>query len=393
MKKHSLILPVIVFSQFCCTSLWFAGNGVMDDLVITFGLEPSSVSLLTSAVQLGFIAGTLAFAILTIADRYSPSKVFMISAFLGSAFNAAIIWEGHHLDSILICRFFTGFFLAGIYPVGMKIAADYYEKGLGKSLGFLVGALVLGTAFPHLLKDLSNELPWKSVIHSTSALGILGGLLMRIMVPNGPFRAPGQRPDLSACVKVFRQRDFRNAAIGYFGHMWELYAFWAFVPVILAGYSVSHPEFRMNISLLSFVIIAVGGPACIVAGYLSQRLGTQRVAVTALTISGLCCLISPFLFTVENHWIFVAFLIFWGMMVVADSPLFSTLVASNTAPEIKGTALTIVNSIGFAITIVSIQLVAELHPLMPFNSVFLLLALGPLLGVIVLGRNQKGSLS
>jgi len=159
MKQPKWILPIIVISQFGCTSLWFASNGVMSDLVTNFGLINSALGHLTSAVQFGFISGTLVFALLTIADRFSPSKVFLISALLGASFNALVIWEGNNLMSLLALRFFTGFFLAGIYPVGMKITADYYKKGLGKSLGFLVGALVLGTAFPHLLKGLTETLP------------------------------------------------------------------------------------------------------------------------------------------------------------------------------------------------------------------------------------------
>ncbi|MBT8267853.1 MAG: MFS transporter, partial [Flavobacteriaceae bacterium] len=174
MKK--LVLPVIIVSQFCCTSLWFAGNGVMEDLIDNFNMNASALGHLTSAVQFGFITGTLSFAILTIADRFPPSRVFFFSALLGALFNLGAIWEGNSLASILGLRFLTGFFLAGIYPVGMKIAADYFEKGLGISLGYLVGALVLGTAFPHLLNGISLELSWRSVLITTSILALFGGI-------------------------------------------------------------------------------------------------------------------------------------------------------------------------------------------------------------------------
>ena len=154
MRNPKLILPLIVIAQFSCTSLWFASNGVIADLIVAFQLNESFLGSLTSAVQLGFIVGTFVFALLSIADRYSPSKVFLFSALLGSLFNLSLIWEGNNLSTILLLRFLTGFFLAGIYPVGMKIASDYFDKGLGRSLGFLVGALVLGTAFPHLVLSL-----------------------------------------------------------------------------------------------------------------------------------------------------------------------------------------------------------------------------------------------
>ena len=165
------ILPVIVISQFCCTSLWFASNGVMQDLIREFELPVSALEHLTSAVQLGFISGTLIFALLTIADRYSPSKVFMLSALLGALFNLGTAWEQNGFGSLVILRVLTGFFLAGVYPVGMKIAADYFKEGLGRSLGLLVGALVFGTAFPHLTKDiLPDSLNWRAVVITTSSI-------------------------------------------------------------------------------------------------------------------------------------------------------------------------------------------------------------------------------
>jgi len=310
---------------------------------------------------------------------------------LGALFNLGVIWEGNGLASILSFRFFTGFFLAGIYPVGMKIAADYYEKGLGKSLGYLVGALVVGTAFPHLLKEMTQALSWKTVLMSTSFLAVLGGALMVGLVPDGPFRKPSQKIHLSAFLNVFQNKPFRSAAFGYFGHMWELYAFWAFVPIMLQTYVLVHPVTSFNIPLLSFLIIGIGGLACVLGGYVSQSAGTKRVAFMALLLSCACCLISPLLFAQESEVVFVAFLIFWGMVVIADSPLFSTLVAQNASAEIKGTALTIVNCIGFAITIISIQLLNEMRIWTSSNMVYMILALGPILGLIALVSKNKVS--
>lgn len=389
MKQSKLILPIIVISQFCCTSLWFAGNGVMGNLMANFNLDESALGHLTSAVQFGFILGTLIFAILTIADRFSPSKVFLTCAILGSLFNAGVIWDGNSLASILLLRFITGFFLAGIYPVGMKIAADYYEKGLGKSLGFLVGALVVGTAFPHLAKEMTTALPWKSVLVITSSLAILGGLLMFAMVPDGPYRKPGNRLNLSAFYDVFRNQKFRSSAFGYFGHMWELYAFWAFVPIILKTYNLEHVKTAFNIPLLSFLIIGIGGLACVISGYLAQIVGTKRIAFIALLSSCVCCLISPLVFATNSENLFIGFLLFWGMVVIADSPLFSTLVAQNAFAEIKGTALTIVNCIGFSITIISIQLLNVLQESMNPRYIYTLLAIGPILGLIALFKKKK----
>ncbi|OBX27179.1 putative MFS family arabinose efflux permease [Gelidibacter algens] len=393
MKHAKTILPIIVISQFFCTSLWFAGNGVITDLIVDFRLNANALGHLTSAVQFGFIMGTLVFAMLTIADRFSPSKVFLVSALLGSAFNLGIIWEGHSMISLLSLRFLTGFFLAGIYPVGMKIAADYYQKGLGKSLGFLVGALVLGTAFPHLLKDMSGSYPWKSVLMLTSSLAVLGGLLMVTLVPDGPFRKPGQRADLSAFAGVFKNKEFRSVAFGYFGHMWELYAFWAFVPIMLKKYSLEHPQALFNVPFLSFLIIGVGGLACVIGGYIAQKSGAKKTAFIALLLSCGCCLMSPLFFASDYDGLFIGFLMFWGMVVIADSPLFSTLVAQNAAAELKGTALTIVNCIGFSITILSIQFMSGLMTLTDSNSIFTILAIGPVFGLMALYRNTKQTAS
>ncbi|MEJ2163385.1 MAG: MFS transporter [Robiginitalea sp.] len=390
-KVPAFVLPIIVLSQFCGTSLWFASNGVLGDLTATFQLAPSALGHLTSAVQFGFISGTLVFALLTLADRFPPSRVFFWSALLGALANLGMVWEGNTLTTLLVLRYLTGFFLAGIYPVGMKIASDYYRKGLGTSLGYLVGALVLGTAFPHLLNIGSLDISWKLIVLITSILATLGGVVIWIL-PDGPFRRPMQKPELKAFFLVFHNRAFRTSAFGYFGHMWELYTFWAFVPLLLKSFQELHPEMEVSIPLWSFVIIGAGGPACVMGGYLSRQMGIKRVAAGFLVLSGLCCLLAPWMYSMPAGF-FLLFLLFWGMVVIADSPLFSTLVAHNATEERKGTALTIVTSIGFAITIVSIETLGFLQKLTDSPMAYLLLAIGPLFGLISLLREPGDSTS
>jgi len=387
-KNINWILPVIVLSQFLCTSLWFAGNAVLPDLITDFKLKESALGHITSAVQFGFIIGTLCYASLMIADRFSASLVFFISAVLGALSNLGIVIAEPGINSLLILRFLTGFFLAGIYPIGMKIASDHFERGLGKALGFLVGALVVGTAFPHLLKSFTASLPWKTVLFFTSGLSISGGILMLLLIPNGPYQKKSQSIDLTALFSIFRNKPFRSAAFGYFGHMWELYAFWAFVPVILATYKTIHPAENLNIPVLSFFIIALGGLACIASGYLSQIFGAGKTAFGALFLSGTCCLLSPVAFYLPLL-PFISFLIFWGLVVIADSPLFSTLVAQNTGLQIKGSSLTIVTCIGFSITIVSIEILNYLFRYLNTQYIYMILAIGPLIGLMYMHNTRS----
>ncbi len=380
-KINSRILAVIVIAQFFCTSLWFAGNVVLPDLVSIFKVSANTAGHILAAVQLGFITGTLIYAMLLIADRFAPSVFFCCSAVLAALSNVLMVHFASDLSSLLILRFFTGFFLAGIYPVGMKIAADHFKSGLGKALGFLVGALVLGTALPHLLKNFTSYLPWKTVLYLTSTLAVTGGLLMLLLVPSKPSVNNRKGLNYPAVFRNFKNRPFLKAAVGYFGHMWELYAFWAFVPFILAGYRSMHPEISFNISITAFYIIAGGSLACVAAGYLSKLFTVKRTAFTALLLSGLCCLASPLAFQLPLL-PFICFLIFWGLVVIADSPLFSTLVAQHAIAEVKGTAITFVTCIGFSITIASIELINYLSLKFDPQYIFLILAVGPVVGLL-----------
>lgn len=391
-KKHSRlnwVLPIIVFSQFAGGSMWFVGNAVIGDLQRLLDLSAGAVADISSAVQLGFMAGTLVFSLLSIADRFSPSRVFLFSTIAGAIFNIAVIWLGTSLFSVLVLRFMTGFFLAGIYPVGMKIASDWYNRGLGKALGYLVGALVLGKAFPHFIKDMTEGLPWQIVLISTSVLAISGGLSLAFIIGDGPYRKKGARFNWTAIPEIFSSKDFRSAAFGYFGHMWELYTFWTFIPLILLTYNQNHST-DLPISHWTFIIIGTGAFACIAGGYLSLRSGSARVAFGMLLTSFICCLISPFLFHLPLI-PFLLIMLIWGFAVVGDSAQFSAIVAKTAVPMYVGTALTVVNGIGFTITVFSIQFFSMMLESWPPQYLFLLLAIGPALGLLLFGRLlQKG---
>ena len=381
-KRKSHILPAIIFSQFSGTSLWFAGNAVITDLQMEWGLGEHILGYVTSAVQLGFILGTLVFAYLAIADRFSPRRVFFFCSIAGAVANGALLFVPEQFASLVVLRFATGFFLAGIYPVGMKIAAGWYEQGLGRALGYLVGALVLGTAFPHLIRGMGAELAWQQVLSGVSVLAVAGGVLMLKLVPDGPYLAQGSPFNPRTLSIIFRSKSYRASAFGYFGHMWELYTFWAFIPVWLLSYS-AQMTMELDVSLWAFFIIAIGAAGCVVGGTLSARFGSARVAGFQLSVSGLCCLLSPLFFTASPV-VFIAFLIVWGISVIGDSPQFSALNAVNAPKEYVGSALTIANCIGFFITVISIQLVNTVYHVIGPQYIFWLLIPGPVLGVLAL---------
>ena len=373
------ILPVIIVSQFAGTSLWFAGNAIVGDLQKAWALGDDAVGYVTSAVQLGFIVGTLAFAFFAIADRYSPRKVFFLSALAGAAANLGVYAFAQGVWSLVTLRFLTGFFLAGIYPVGMKIAAGWYQRGLGSAIGFLVAALVLGTAFPHLLKVGGHELSWQAVTLAVSAVAASGGVLMLLLVPDGPYLGSGTRFDPRALRSVFASKGFRASAFGYFGHMWELYAFWAFVPFALAAHALASGV-QIEVPLWSFLVIGAGAIGCAGGGLISLRTGSAPVAAAQLSASGICCLVSPLLFMAPTP-VFLAFMLVWGIAVVGDSPQFSTLNAQNAPRELVGSALTIANCIGFAVTIPAIQLLAAMAPRVDTAYLLLPLVIGPIVGL------------
>ncbi len=384
-KVPRYLLPIIIFSQFAGTSLWFAGNAIANDLQKVFDLPPGSLGNLTSAVQLGFITGTLTFAFLVIADRFSPSRVFFISATLGALANISIYLFARGFWDIFAFRFLTGFFLAGIYPIGMKIAADWYAKDLGKALGYLVGALVLGKAFPHFLRFQGQEWPWSAILLATSIIAFAGGLSILLFVSDGPYRKKGSRFKINVISEIFSFRQFRSAAFGYFGHMWELYAFWVFIPVFLQA----HASFSGNASLWSFFIIGIGALGCILGGYWSLQKGSRHVAFRMLLTSAICCLLSP-LASILHELPFLLFMLIWGFSVVGDSPQFSTLVAQNAPPQYIGSALTIVNCIGFFITIFSIELLNWLAVHAAISWIYLVLLPGPILGLWSIRLKQYG---
>ena len=381
-NRPSWLLPVIVIAQLLATSIWFAPNAVMVALERYWAVE-GGVALVTSAVQAGFIAGTLTFALLGVADRFHASNVFFACALAGAAANLAVLALPSVLAWVLVLRFGVGFALAGIYPVGMRIAAGWYPEGLGRALGFLVGALMLGTASPHLLQALSYQWDWRVVIFATSAACALAGFAVW-RIPEGTHLARGRGVRFGGVLKAFRSPGFRASAFGYFGHMWELYAFWAFLPVWVSAYGYTGAA----VSGVTFVVMAAGGVACMLGGIVGARVGAGPVAWWQLAVSGLFCVISPGLFEAPAA-VFLLGMLIWGATVAGDSPQFSALNARFAPPELVGSALTLANCVGFAITIASINLLQWLDGHVSPAWLLIALALGPALGLMAARRLMR----
>jgi len=358
----------------------------MPQLAVAYNINPSDLGFFTGVIQFGFIIGTLSFAFLGLADRYKASKIFMICALFSGASNLALLYPENSYWSIATLRFITGICLAGIYPIGIKIASDYFKNGLGRALGFLVGTLVLGTAIPHFFNFIALENSLQFVIGLTSALSFFGALLIGLQVPQGPFSKKGSKFQPKIIFTLFSNLSLRKASFGYFGHMWELYTLWAFVPLLLTTYNqINHTN--LSISLWSFIIIVSGFFSCILGGFIAQRRSSQFVAKLSLWVSLSCILLFPLALSLSPY-LFLIFMVIWGMFVIADSPQLSTLVAQSAPLAYKGTAITLVNSLGFLLTIFSIQLINTYAHHLSSYTPFIILAMGPALGLFFLNKKN-----
>lgn len=382
-------VAAIAIAQLLGTSLWFSANSAADDLMSAWHVSAADIGWLTSSVQGGFILGTLIMAIGGVADRYRASRIFVCSALAGALFNACFAWLSEGLASAMVFRFLVGVSLAGIYPMGMKLIISWAPERTGQALAQLVAMLTLGTALPHALREVGAGLSWQYIILASSGLALLGALLIHLLGdgPHLPDARQRKTPVLAVTgrrvtvFEAFRISRFRAAAWGYFGHMWELYAFWTVVPLLVSHSVLASQYPGLGVSGMSFGIIGVGALGCVIGGLLSRRFGSAKVALGALGSSCACALVFALFWQDLPATALGLLLLVWGATVIADSPQFSALSAQACPRELVGAALAILNSIGFAITVVSIAATTALFEYVGLDAAWLLVP-GPIVGLL-----------
>jgi len=377
-------LALLSFAELLGMSLWFSAAAVVPALRVEWNLSDANVSWLTIAVQLGFVGGTLLSALLNLPDIFSVRYLIAVSAFAGALTNAAFGAYAHDAQTAIVFRFLTGLFLAGVYPPGMKIMATWFQRGRGMALGVLVGALTLGKASPYLVNAVGSA-NWRQNIFFISLLALAGGFIVLLFVRDGPYAVPAAKFNWKQAIAVFSNRGVRLANFGYFGHMWELYAMWTWIPVMIRASLERRQTTSSLAEFASFLVIGCGAAGCVAGGIIADRVGRTLVTSWAMAISGSCCLVIGFLFGGDPFLLLLVAAI-WGATVIADSAQFSACVTELGDPQYLGTALTIQTCIGFLLTTFSIKLIPYFVNTVGWQYAFVILAPGPLLGAMAMLR-------
>ena len=384
-------IGLLALCEVLALALWFSVSAVIPAIRAEFDLTDFQVSLYASSVGVGFAFGTLGSAVLGLADRLEPRRFFMAAIMVAAAANAAILLFEPTAPVVVLLRLITGACMAGVYPVGMKMAATWAKRDTGLVIGVLIGALTLGTAVPHLFAAIGG-LDWRLTLVLASLSAALSGVLV-LLVPLGPALGPARPFDPAYVLRAWTDKALRLVNLGYFGHMWELYAMWGWIGVFLhASFTVSFAGAGADpahyAKLTTFAVIGCGAFGCLFGGVFADRMGRTTLTIGAMGLSGLCCVLVGFLYG-GNPWLLVVLCLVWGIAVVADSAQFSSSVIELSDPSVIGTMLTVQTCIGFLLTLVTVHLVPPLVQVVGWQYAFAVLAIGPFFGVWAMGRLRR----